>query len=146
MEELEITSYDENEVPEKIEFDQMEKLTLKLYSNFGNKWIDFISNQVNSKVNTFKVDAKNLTKDQLLTIPDKLTELKIVSVKSYSKYAAQDIVNFVKKIKHLDTLELYVGMEDSQRDELKNTLDKDWTVEIVPIGGLAERVVIHIGR
>lgn len=143
--ELTVKSDVDNEIPVKIKFDQVYTLTLKLGSTFTDKWIDFIGNQVNSKVNTLNLHTKSVTTDQLMAIADKLIELENVVVGSQLKYTADNILNFVMKLQNLQSLQLNIEMEKTEQVKLTNTLTDDWTVTF-PSSGSDGKVIIGIER
>lgn len=140
----------ENEIPQKVVFDQVDDLFIKTQNKFSTKWFDFISNQIHSKVNSFKLETVDLTKDQLLTIPNKMPDLKAVIVQSPVKFANDEVVDFVQTNKHLETLELIIKMDKADQDKLEKTLEKDWTVVFAPEGSdgnvkiLIKGLAIHV--
>lgn len=125
---LVVTDY-EDKVPENVFFNQLETLNLRIESEFNAKWLDFVTNQTNLDLKSLKIQAKNLQIEHFLSIPDKLTHLETVFIKSDSPITAEGIANFTKKSNELKNFELNARMNEDEQKKLQESLSNDFTVK-----------------
>lgn len=138
-----IRTQNENEIPEKIGFHQVNNITLNINTTFSDKWFDFIANKIHSKVIYFKLETKSLTKDQLLNLPEKLPDLTEVALHSPVEFAADDVIHFIEKVNHLQILQIFIEMDKNEQDKFKNKFKDDKSVSLTPY---QDGVVIKIVR
>lgn len=133
-----------NTKPEKIIFERLRKLTLN--AEVSNEWKNFISKQVNNDINTFTLSAAMLLDEDFLAIPEILTQLRRVNITTNSTISAKNIVKFVEKNKHFAILNIYCTVQESEQNDLRKTLEQNWSIELTtPNEDDKESVQITIG-
>lgn len=136
-----------DKMPAKITFRNIEALTLDMETNFIDKWIAFISRQVNIDLKIFRLYTKYLVKEHLLMIPDKFYKLEKMKIKCKSKVNTEDIMNFIKKCKHLYQLEIIIPMvEQSEVATFYGTLPRNWFVDFMEVFDNGKMIDISIKR
>lgn len=119
-----------DEIPEYIFFDQLLELKLYIKPDFTDKWILFISNQLNKNIIKLTLSTGVLAKEQFIALTYLLPKLNGVSIESSTDYAAKDIINFIENSHNLVTLRMKVPMEISEERILRTKLQNKWHYKI----------------
>lgn len=124
---LKLTPSHAEDIPDNTMFDHLEGLTLNLTQNhFNDKWLQFVANQVNANLTVLFLDAADLIKEQFLAIAEQMPNLETVHISCDSRFVANDIVDFIKKSKSLNEIELTIQMADTETDRLRSILSGRW--------------------
>lgn len=135
----------DNEKPEMLFFEQLEKLSLTL-NQMTKWWMEFLRQKVNANLTSFSLFTANIDIDDLLNIPNILTSLNTVRI-SYPKHLhAINITNFIQKSGYLIDLDLDIFMVDSELDRLIDTLPEIWDFRIYPSDIEIGRMTILLER
>lgn len=117
------------QIPEKLVFHQLRKLSLNLDFGFTDQWIQFFGNQVSKSVEVFEIKANAFTKDQLLAVAEHLPNIKVASIMTEKKVSAETIINFLATSKQLFILQIQMALIDvAERKQLYETLQHEWDI------------------
>lgn len=112
---------------ENISFFQLDMIALYISSDrFNNKWMQFLTNQVNSNVKTISVECQYMEKEHLLEIAERFFGLETFSLICKSEFTANLIVNFIGSSKHLINLEVEIEIDEFERLRLTDILPERW--------------------
>lgn len=123
IKDLELSTIYNAGFPRKMVFNKIEKLVL--HDESSDEWSKFIYNQGNITLSTFYLFSKNVTAIQFLDIADKFPNVSDVIVADHGPsliWTADDIVNFVKKCKHLQSLHIEFGKNNLNEEYIKYKL------------------------
>lgn len=129
---LDIKTNDAHEIPERIVFNQLDKLTLKIGDIFSNNWFEFIHKQNIRTLNEFHLETDiQITNEQYLTIPDKVPKLKIATFYNMygsKKLAVDDVMHFLNKTKHLNSMRISMKMYMPEEMAMREKLESNWEI------------------
>lgn len=131
---LTITIDSDNETPEMIFFHRLEQLTIELTDDqkFTNKWMAFLTHQVNANLSYFSLSAKDIEINDFLNIPNVLNSLKSVRISCPTTFLAEHITTFLAKSQLLDDLDLGIAMNNSEEELLIASMPVTWDLRIFP--------------
>lgn len=115
----------ENELPGMIAFDQLDHLTLRI-PNFTDKWMKFLTNQVNVTLAYLVLSTEMISISDFLTIPEVQKKLQTVTISCQMKLKANDIVSFIAKGEFLNYIDLKILMDDSEEQHLDEVIPISW--------------------
>lgn len=122
----------EDKVPGNIIFDQIEDFFLDIQPTFSEKWIRFLTNQINSNLKKIKIFTSCLKNEDFLAITNIFRRIEIVSVRSDSPIKPKDVLKFLRMGKKLTNLNLIMKMNENDQKKLKDTLPIGTIVEFIP--------------
>lgn len=126
-----LESYHSIKIPDYITFDRLEELIFEIEHELTNQFFEFISKQVNTNLGKFRIWAKTISRENLLTIPVELPALKEVIIQCWSKLTADDIGQFLKMNQHLKTLDLFAYIDESEQQKLYAIISNNWDFGII---------------
>lgn len=140
--------FDQNKIPENTYFDQLVELNMYSYvdQNYTEKLHKFISNQVNRDLNIINIKTERLSREHFLDISSKFPMLHSIFIESKSTFYAEDILNVVKNLQFLNTLEMGVQMTKIEYNKIERLLGDKWNTEIILTYIHKNRIKILINR
>lgn len=140
-----ITSDRKNRVPENVRFNHVYKLNLNIASEINDKWIEFITNQVNRNVTELKLVMFNISTENFWNVAEILPVLKRVSIECSSVFSANDILMFIEKSTKIVKLNLEIRiLEPDERQLYENLQQNGWNISCSPAYG--KKVSITLER
>lgn len=126
---------DMGESPAKVQFDNLEKLSLYLRFRIYNNWIDFLNKQVNPSINELELVAGigGLSKKEFADVPEKFSRLKVAKISGLGALTADDFVDFIAKSKSLSNLKAICKMTDDEMNRLDDILPDKWDAQFLPV-------------
>lgn len=111
----------------KISFYQLESLALIILPNaFNDKWLKFLTHQVNTNVRNFVLEARDIGNEHFLAIAKKFPDLRSFSLACASEFTANLIFDFIESSKHLTNLKIEIQINAAEQKRLANHLPERW--------------------
>lgn len=121
-----LTIHSNGAVPRNIVFDHLELLDLHVDSEFTEQWVVFLEAQINVGIRKLNINMENVRVRNFLNIANTLRKLKSASISCLREFSIAEIVQFVKKLKRAETINMKILMEKSQHNKLKAKLSNKW--------------------
>lgn len=116
-----------NEIPWKIYFPSLDRLSLRIKHNLTSEWMRFISKKIDSDLSELKIKTQELARGYFQAIPGIFPQLTEVHILCQSRFTASDVLTFMKDSKSLTSLKLEISIDGLEYKRLFKRLDKMWT-------------------
>lgn len=128
---------------EKIIFNVVEVFSLFIRDDFNENWMRFIGKQINKRLTEIMIEARTLDRGHFLDIANQLPIIEFATIHTESFYEANDIVQFLNRVKRLEELHVICEMNECERNLLNNLLEKNWLVTAIfnPINQMTDITV-----
>lgn len=117
-----------DKITDKLIFERLEELTFEMEEYFIEQWITFLNNQVDMHLKTLKIYTKQLSAEHILAIPDKFFELEIIKIRCKEKLAVTDVIQFLKKCKLLQQLDMFIPFDRNELIKFHELLPINWYI------------------
>lgn len=127
-----MTVTSENEqIPQKMDFTQLQMITLSLSFDFSDEWSTFFNNHEENTIEFLDLTADSFGEKHLSNIVERQPNIKWAFIHSKTKISADSIADFVEHSKRMFRFQLVARLIDiSQRDFLEGKLEDEWDIEM----------------
>lgn len=127
------TTTNNAQVPEKLSFNGVHSLTLSLGYNFTEDWLQF-ARKTSEHVEWLTIKTLGISTDELKTIAQGATQLKLATIASNLKMPTIEIVGFLEQSPNLEWLVVESALIDTaDRNGLEGLIEKTWLVEYLEL-------------
>lgn len=124
-----LSTCSDDQIPEKLLFNKVQTLTMRLGYEFTDKWIRFFRNLGSKTVEFIDIKSDTVTSKHLIAIADTQPNIKIVTISSRTEISADAIVSFIEKSPELFKLQIEMGLIDvNDRQMMEDKLQHRWDI------------------
>lgn len=129
------SSCSDDQIPDRLMFSKLRRLTMHLEFEFTDKWIRFFRNHRGKTVEYFDFYAEALTKKQLLLIAETQPHIRLANIECVKEISADAIIGFIERSSNLFQLQTQMSLIDvRERNMLDEQLHNEWDIKYNYLG------------
>lgn len=135
-----VTTKNNAQIPEKLHFNGVKALTLSLEYNFTEEWRQFLRS-ISQNIEWLNIKALAFSTDELKTIAQDSTHVKLATISCTEKMPITEIVNYLEHSSQLQWLVIESAVIDSaERNALEGWLENTWLIEYLQLNDQFNRI------